>query len=166
MPDAPASLRLIAERVEARLRQVLDGEAVRWSSLDPELAAPFEALGTVVLAGGKRLRPAFCQWAYVGAGGDACDPIVVDVGAAFEMLHAFALVHDDVMDGSATRRGCRTTHLSYADRHQRAAWRGEARRFGEGVAILIGDLAFVYADQLIRGAPAGTSASTSTWSAR
>ena len=56
------------------------------------------------------------------------------------------------MDGSATRRGARTTHLSFADRHREEDWLGEARRFGEGVAILVGDLAFVYADQLLHGA--------------
>jgi geranylgeranyl diphosphate synthase type I len=53
------------------------------------------------------------------------------------------------MDGSAVRRGSRTAHLTYGDRHIDDGWRGEARRFGEGVAILIGDLAHVYADQLL-----------------
>jgi hypothetical protein len=57
------------------------------------------------------------------------------------------------MDGSATRRGVRTTHLVFADRHQQGDWIGEARRFGEGVAILVGDLAFAYADTLMRGVP-------------
>jgi geranylgeranyl diphosphate synthase type I len=57
------------------------------------------------------------------------------------------------MDGSAVRRGNRTCHLAFADRHEAGAWTGEARRFGEGVAILVGDLAFVYADELMRDAP-------------
>ena len=105
------------------------------------------------MSGGKRLRPAFCHWGFVGAGGEPGDERCVDAGAAFELLHAFALFHDDVMDGSSTRRGSRTTHLGFADEHLREAWAGEARRFGEGVAILVGDLAFVYADQLMHGAP-------------
>jgi len=58
-----------------------------------------------------------------------------------------------VMDGSSTRRGFRTAHLAFADRHGDDGWRGEQRRFGEGVAILIGDMAHVYADRLLRGAP-------------
>ena len=108
------------------------------------------------MGGGKRLRPAFCFWGYLAAGGDPDDARVIDAGAAFEMLQAFALVHDDVMDGSATRRGARTAHLAYGDRHVDAGWRGEPRRFGEGVAILIGDLAHVYADQLLsRRVPVG-----------
>src|SRR5207245_9259042 len=92
-------------------------------------------------------------WAFVGAGGDPDDPVVVDAGAALELLHTFALVHDDVMDGSAFRRGRTTVHLGFAGRHVMAGWRGEARRFGEGVAILVGDLALVYADLLLTGAP-------------
>lgn len=99
------------------------------------------------------MRPAFCHWAFVGAGGDPGDALVVDAGAAFELLHAFALVHDDIMDGSNQRRGRPTAHITYALRHEREAWRGESRRFGEGVAILVGDLAFVYADMLMAGAP-------------
>jgi geranylgeranyl diphosphate synthase, type I len=78
---------------------------------------------------------------------------VVDAGAAFELLHAFALFHDDVMDGSATRRGAVTAHLDFEQRHAAAKWVGESRRFGEGVAILVGDVAFVYADLLLAGAP-------------
>lgn len=152
MATVPDSLLGIAERVERRLDVLVTAESARWSALEPELAAPFASLRTLVLAGGKRLRPAFCYWGWIGAGGEPDDGRIIDAGAAFELLHAFALFHDDVMDGSATRRGTRTTHLVFADRHADNAWRGEARRFGEGVAILVGDLAFVYADDLLRGA--------------
>jgi geranylgeranyl diphosphate synthase type I len=150
---APPSLAGIARRVEDRIAGVLDAELARWSAVDPDLAEPFSALRDLVLAGGKRLRPAFCHWAYVGAGGSAEDPAVVDAGAALELLHTFALVHDDIMDGSATRRGTDTIHVLFESGHALDGWRGEARRFGEGVAILVGDLAFVYADQLLAGAP-------------
>jgi geranylgeranyl diphosphate synthase type I len=149
----PASLTLVAPRVEARVRALLDGEAVRWCLVDEGLLEVIQALSDFVLAGGKRLRPAFCHWAFVGAGGDPDDPVVVDAGAALELLHTFALVHDDVMDGSALRRGHTTVHLEFAGRHLLAGWRGESRRFGEAVAILVGDLALVYADLLLAGAP-------------
>ena len=151
MSVVPESLLAVATRVEERLRSLIDAETTRWSQLEPELAAPFGALSTLVLSGGKRLRPAFCHWGYVAAGGCGADDVVADAGAAFELLHAFALFHDDVMDGSATRRGGRTTHLAFGDRHEAERWLGEPRRFGEGVAILVGDLAFVYADQLLQG---------------
>ena len=153
VPVAPASLAHIAARVDARLRVLIDAEDHRWSQFDQVLADPFIAIRGLVLGGGKRLRPAFCHWGFVGAGGDADDRQVIDAGAALELLHAFALFHDDVMDGSSTRRGEATVHTVHEHRHG-GNWAGEARRYGEGVAILVGDLTYVYSDQLMRGAPA------------
>jgi geranylgeranyl diphosphate synthase type I len=150
----PASLSLVADRVEQRLRDMLDAEIERWAALDDSLVEPLQGLRTFVLDGGKRLRPAFCHWGFVGAGGDDTDPRVVDAGAAFELLQAFALIHDDVMDGSATRRGRPAVHVDAARHHEASSWRGEPRRFGEGVAVLVGDLAHVYADRFMFDAPA------------
>ena len=150
--DAPASLRPIADRVERRLERFLAPELDRWAAFDGDLREPMAEIRRLVLSGGKRLRPAFCHWAFVGCGGDPDDPIVIDAGAAFELMHAFALFHDDVMDDAESRRGERTTHRTFAGRHSEAGWAGEARRFGDGMAILIGDLAFVYSDQLMAGA--------------
>ena len=152
--SVPPALAAIAERVEARLREFLEPEQARWAKFDAELAEPIAHIGRLVLAGGKRLRPAFCHWGFVGAGGDAADPMIANAGAAFELMHAFALFHDDVMDDAASRRGNATTHAVFADRHREQGWAGEARRFGEGVAILVGDLAFVYSDMMMAGASA------------
>jgi geranylgeranyl diphosphate synthase type I len=148
----PAALSSIGAPVDARMAALLDAEIARWADIDPQLDAPLSALRDLVLAGGKRLRPAFCHWAFVGAGGDPNDGRVVAAGAALELLHTFALIHDDIMDGSSRRRGLDTIHVTFEDRHTLAQWRGEGRRFGEGVAILVGDLAFVYADILLAGA--------------
>lgn len=153
MAPPPASLASVAAAVEARLADVLDPEIARWTALTPELEWPLDALRRLVLAGGKRLRPAFCYWGFVGAGGDPDDPGVIDAGAAFELLHAFALIHDDVMDDSETRRGLRTIHAEFAAHHTDAGWGGESRRFGEGVAILVGDLAHVLADRVLPDGP-------------
>ena len=96
MASVPPTLLQVASRVEARLAALIDEERARWVALDSELDAPFASLRSLVLSGGKRLRPAFCYWGFVGAGGDPEDTRVVDAGAAFELLHAFALFHDDV----------------------------------------------------------------------
>ena len=151
MISAPTSLREIAARVDERLRGFLAVERARWTALDPDTDVLVAELERMVLAGGKRLRPAFTHWGFVGAGGDANDPRVVDAGAAFELMHAFALFHDDIMDGSLTRRGERTTHEVHRERHSADRLAGDARRFGDGVAILVGDLAFVYADAMLVG---------------
>jgi geranylgeranyl diphosphate synthase, type I len=150
---APPNLTRVATRVDARLSEFLAVERARWVRLDPELADPIDEVHRLVMSGGKRLRPAFCHWGFVGAGGDPDDQRIIDAGCAFELMHAFALFHDDVMDDAASRRGSPTTHTVHTERHTDAGWAGEARRYGEGVAILVGDLAFVYADVLLHDAP-------------
>ena len=149
----PPSLLHIAERTEERLRTLLAGERARWVRVDPQLGTPVDEIGRLVLSGGTRLRPAFCHWGHVAAGGAPDSAAALDAGAAIELMHAFALFHDDIMDDAATRRGQPTTHTVAAEEHRREGWAGESRRFGEGVAILVGDLAFVYADHLLTGAP-------------
>lgn len=153
-PGLPGAVRPVAEAVDRRLAELLDGELGRWSGVDRDLAAPFDALRSYVLAGGKRLRPAFCFWAFVGAGGDRSDPAVTDGGAALEMLHTAALIHDDIIDGSPRRHGIDTVHVRFADLHRGRGWAGLPGRFGEGAAIIIGDLALVYSSRLLGGAPA------------
>jgi len=148
--SAPPGLALVGERVSAAVNSFLDAERTRWSAVDPDLDAPLRALQDFVGAGGKRLRPAFCYWSFVGGGGDPDDETAMQACAALELLHTFALVHDDIMDGSARRRGRAAVHAAFTAEHEAGGWRGEARRFGDGAAILIGDLAFVYADQLLR----------------
>ena len=152
MHAAPQSLLDVASRVDKRLEALLAVERERWAKVDADLVPPIDEIARLVLAGGKRLRPAFCFWGFVGAGGDPTDELVIDAGAALELLHAFALFHDDVMDGSLTRRGEPTTNAKFEASHGANKLAGESRRFGDGVAILVGDLAYVYSDQLMRNA--------------
>ena len=151
-PPAPPS-GLSDDPLDRCLMGLACAEAVRWARLDPSLAEIVEAATDLARRAGKRLRPALVRWGYAGAGRDRDDPAVVRVAAAMELLHAFALLHDDVMDGSPTRRGRPTLHERATAAHRSGGWRGESRRFGEGLAVLAGDLAFVYADRLLGDAP-------------
>ena len=96
----PADMGFVATRVVARVTELVDAETQRWAEVDPDLAQPLEALRSLLLAGGKRLRPVFCHWGFVAAGGDREDPSLVDAGAAFELLQAFALIHDDATNAA------------------------------------------------------------------
>lgn len=145
----PAALRIPAERVDERLRVVLDHYRNDWGKLDPLFGETIDLLETLVLSGGKRVRPAMAYWGFISAGGDADDPAVANLGAALELLQAFALFHDDVMDGSPTRRGAPTAHVRAIDAHLANGWAGEARRYGEAVAILAGDVSLVLSDVLL-----------------
>ncbi|MEV8425446.1 polyprenyl synthetase family protein [Streptomyces niveus] len=163
-PPAPAVAHLgglaaqsraaVLDRTEKRLDAMLDAEHARWAAVDARAAVPVDAVGELIRAGGKRLRPSFCAAGFLAAGGELSDPRVVDAAAAIEMLHAFALIHDDVIDDSDLRRGKPTVHARHADEHRARGWQGEARRYGEGIAVLAGDLAFSYAGQLTQDLPA------------
>ena len=103
-----------------------------------------------VLAGGKRVRPTFAYWGWRGVvGGEEPLCSVLPALSALELLHTFALVHDDVMDASDTRRGLPTAHRAAAARHRAAGHTGDPDRYGEAVAVLIGDLCMVWADRLM-----------------
>jgi geranylgeranyl diphosphate synthase type I len=148
-PTAPASLIDIGDRAAARIDHLLADESQRWVAVDAALAEPFTALRQLVAAAGKRLRPAFVHWGFIAAGGQGSPAVVENAGAAVELLHTCALIHDDVIDGSTRRRGLPCTHVAFADRHRQRQWRGEAARFGQAAAILVGDLAFAYSDVLL-----------------
>jgi len=108
-------------------------------------AAPlFAEIERMARSGGKRLRPAFCIWGYRAGGGDD-DGSVARVAASLELLHTFAIIHDDVMDRSPLRRGQAS---SYRELSATAGVRGDPERFGSSAAILVGDLAMALADEL------------------
>jgi geranylgeranyl diphosphate synthase type I len=102
-------------------------------------------LGDLLGRSAKRLRPAFVHWGHAAAGGTAEDPRVLDLAVAVELLHTFALVHDDVIDRSPARRGGPSVHAGLAG----TAGGDGAGWFGVSAAIVAGDLAFVWADELL-----------------
>ena len=143
----------VRAQVERALHAVIDDQRHRWQAVSPSMAVVFDEIETMALSGGKRLRPQFLHWGWVAAGGEPLDTTHHSFGAAVEMLHSFALFHDDVIDDSATRRGHETTHRRLASLHAEDGLSGESRRFGEGMAILIGDIAYSLADLLMHDLP-------------
>ncbi|WP_017974885.1 polyprenyl synthetase family protein [Actinopolyspora halophila] len=145
---APAALHLdrIRWNVDAALGQFMDAQAGQ--AADESLPPLVEVIRDFV-SGGKRLRPLFCVCGWVAAGGDVAAPAVFRVGAALELFHAFALIHDDVMDASAYRRGSPTVHRLLAERAAERNGAVTAERFGESAAILVGDICLVWSDELL-----------------
>lgn len=151
---------LDTEELRHRVSQALDafvtarGELV--TSISVDLHPLIDAI-TELLAGGKRLRPAFCYWGARGAGLPSSDGLV-EAAAALELLQACALIHDDVMDGSATRRGLPAAHHRFANLHRLEQWHGSPEDFGVGAAILLGDLCLSWADEMLLASSLDASA--------
>jgi geranylgeranyl pyrophosphate synthase len=142
-----------------RLLGVQINELTRlWRELD-DAAAPEVLvhdlpawLDDLLQHGGKRLRPAMCHWGYVGSGGDINGPGHADMiraATALELLHQFALLHDDVMDESDLRRGRPAAHRQAERWHAHAGAFGDSATFGRNIAVLLGDLALVQAYRLV-----------------
>jgi geranylgeranyl diphosphate synthase type I len=144
--SGPADLPRIRGQVGRALEDFLDRQRVRLSGIGADMLPCLQAI-TELLAGGKRLRSAFCYWGWRASGGQDC-PQILAAAAALELLHASALVHDDVMDGSDTRRGRPAVHRRFAARHAADGWQGSPEAFGAGAAILIGDLLLAWTDEL------------------
>jgi geranylgeranyl diphosphate synthase type I len=109
------------------------------------------------MSGGKRLRAAFCYWGFRAVSAEVSDEqALVRAAAALELLHASALVHDDYMDSSDTRRGRPATHKAFEAAHREHGWSGSPEQYGAAAAILLGDLLLCWSDELLRrcGLPA------------
>jgi len=144
--------------VEGTLADFLVSQITLLDGIDPELGRFARTTRDLVLMGGKRLRPTFAYWGWRGVVG-MCEPVqpVLPALSALELMHTFALVHDDVMDASATRRGAPTAHRVFAAQHASAGRLGDPDQFGTTSAILVGDLCLVWADQLLARAPLTTA---------
>ncbi|MEU1966286.1 polyprenyl synthetase family protein [Micromonospora sediminicola] len=140
----------LVKGVDDTLAAFLATEVDSLTEIDAAMGGFAATARDAVLAGGKRVRPTFAYWGWRGViGGEAAVQDVLPALSALELLHTFALVHDDVMDASDTRRGLPTAHRAAAARHRAAGHAGDPDRYGEAVAVLIGDLCMVWADRLM-----------------
>src|SRR5579859_7872287 len=153
MATGGADLARLRTRVGGALDEFIARQRRDLAAIDPDLLSCADAIADL-LAGGKRLRAAFCYWGWRACGGADCREIVA-AAASLELLHASALVHDDVIDASDTRRGGPAAHRRFAARHAAAGWHGSADAFGAGAAILIGDLLLAWTDEMLRASGLG-----------
>lgn len=154
-----------AETIEAisqRLDTFVSAQRSEIADAGAEAALFIDAAASAT-SGGKRLRGRFCiaGWSaveeYSGRAG-ALPAAVVTASAALEVFHAAALVHDDLIDNSDTRRGRPSTHRALEAAHRVAGWTGDAAAFGRSAAILLGDLLVAWSDDLFEEGLAGIPA--------
>ncbi|BCJ39259.1 geranylgeranyl pyrophosphate synthase [Actinocatenispora thailandica] len=137
------------------IAELLAEERLRWKQNDAAWSDPVDALQDFV-GGGKGLRPRFCYWGHAAVSHRGADDLVVRAGAALELLHAFALIHDDLMDASSMRRGRPALHRVVSETHRERRWSGDPTRYGEATAMLTGDLAFGLSCRLAAELPPAT----------
>lgn len=141
------------DRVQSALDAFVDEQAAVLAPLGDD-AERLVREARAAVSGGKRLRAAFCYWGHRAVApepaDDADEAALVRACASLELLHASALVHDDFMDASDTRRGRPATHRQLEAEHRSAGWRGDPEQYGAAAAILLGDLLLSWSDELLR----------------
>lgn len=168
----------LADLVQLRIDGFLDERSAILSSVAEE-AARFGDFSRRFLRGGKRFRAMFCYWGWQAVQTTDFDPFaepsgraldsVITVASALEIFHAAALVHDDIIDSSDTRRGAPSAHRAFETLHATSGYVGEADTFGRAAAILLGDLLLSWSDELLsdglveRGDPAAAGAARSEY---
>jgi geranylgeranyl diphosphate synthase type I len=148
MPSPADPVGPLRQPLQTILDRFLDQQRRALGPISAELLPLLDAAVEFV-SGGKRLRPAFCYWGCSAAGGTVDESVVLTAAASLELFQAAALVHDDLIDGSDTRRGRPAVHRLFATHHRKAGWSGESDAFGAAAAILLGDLLLGWSDELL-----------------
>jgi geranylgeranyl diphosphate synthase, type I len=155
------STRLV-DLVQSNIDAFLAENEPQLAAIAPELS-PFIDYSRDLLAGGKRFRALFCYWGWqavspdIEGDADVDFAVVAQAATALEIFHAAALVHDDIMDNSDTRRGMPAAHRRFEALHRENNWLGEAGAYGRSSALLLGDLLLAWSDDLFGRALAQTS---------
>ncbi|RKT82450.1 geranylgeranyl diphosphate synthase, type I [Saccharopolyspora antimicrobica] len=161
----------LPDQVQRELTEFLRARRTEAAELDPAFGAAVAELADFVLSGGKRIRPTFAWWGWRAAGGSDEGPAAIAMlraASALELLQACALVHDDLIDESDTRRGNPTVHRKFEQVHQESGFAGDDRQFGMAGAVLLGDLALSWADDMLHSAgipPAALNRALRPWRA-
>ncbi|MCU1528552.1 MAG: geranylgeranyl pyrophosphate synthase [Frondihabitans sp.] len=147
--------------VQERIDTFLGAQRPHLASIAPDVET-FARFSGDLLRGGKRFRALFCYWGWQSVAGLATsfDPLVtgpdreqlaavMTASAGLEFFHAAALVHDDIMDNSDTRRGRPAAHRRFEELHRESGWFGDATTFGTSGALLFGDLLLSWSDELL-----------------
>lgn len=138
------------DRVLTALRRHIDTRREIVTGVDARVDQLSGLLSSFVLDGGKRMRPRFALagWSAASPADEIAPDAVVTACAALELIQACALIHDDIVDASDTRRGRPTVHRSVEALHRDHGWEGDSDRYGVSQAILVGDLALTWADEM------------------
>ncbi|MXP21106.1 polyprenyl synthetase family protein [Gordonia sp. HNM0687] len=160
----PAGLDDVPAAVDSALAAFFAQAVPTAAAIDPQVGTAAAALAEFVLGGGKRVRPVFAYAGWLAGKSSHTASEVPDdtdalrVAAALELVQACALIHDDIIDRSDTRRGRATVHRDFEQRHRWVGWAGDAAHHGVATAILLGDLALSWADDMVHGHLPGDTA--------
>ncbi len=150
-PPAPAEEAEFIRSVGRRMEELLAEHRARAVAISDSAAPMVDAIAGLV-RGGKRMRAVLAWWGWRGVGAASDDPRILDAAVGLELFQAAALIHDDILDRSDTRRGAPSIHRAFESRHRQSGWRQDAGHFGVSAAILTGDLCLALSEEVFAAA--------------
>ena len=161
----------LADQVQQTLADYLRIRRAECAELDPAFVEAIDELIRFVLRGGKRIRPTFAWWGWRAAGNPAdgeYSTAMLRAASSLELVQACALMHDDLIDDSDTRRGSPTVHVTFTGTHREQGWSGASKQFGTAAAVLLGDIALAWSDDMLHAAglaPPDLARASQAWQA-
>lgn len=143
-----SELKAFKERLDPKIGAYFDKAILEASKEDVFVTDALRYGRTLMLSGGKRLRAAFLYYGYLGAGGTEEDKIL-SASMSIEFIHAFLLVHDDIIDQDDMRHGVATFHRHYADIGKKLFPGKDMEHFGNAIAIIMGDMLGAFGNDII-----------------
>ncbi len=147
-PDIKVSLQEFKERLESEIEAFFAEMKKEVDRKDPFMQEAVENMENIVLGGGKRLRAALMYYSYLGAGGTNKEAIL-KASVSVELIHAFLLVHDDIIDRDHLRHGVKTLHSRYSEKAKQFFPEKNSEHFGNSIAIILGDMLYAFGNEVI-----------------
>ncbi|WP_104179394.1 polyprenyl synthetase family protein [Arthrobacter sp. B0490] len=158
--SVPGAISGEQDRFRSELTRSIDAFLAEQRDVLADISAeslPLISSIATLTSGGKRMRALLCYWGWRAAGGSPTASAPVTAGTALEFFQAAALIHDDIIDRSDTRRGRPSVHRQFTARHTDAGWHLDPERFGVAAAILAGDLCLAFSEELFTASCSGTT---------
>lgn len=150
--------RTYLEALEAEMEGFFADQGAIMAEISAETLPVLESI-RALSTGGKRLRALLAYWGFRGAGGAAGDPAIVKAGVAIELFQSAALIHDDIIDASDTRRGAPSVHRRFEAMHRELGYKTSAANYGISSAILTGDMCLSWSEMVFSAIPAAGAGS-------
>ncbi|WP_425321638.1 polyprenyl synthetase family protein [Corynebacterium lizhenjunii] len=154
LADALPTFAQLPSAVRSQLELFMQARRADIAAIGAPVSDAVGYLESFVLGGGKRIRPLYAWAGFLGGGGlerGEEDPAaMLRAASSLEFIQACALIHDDIADASDTRRGFPTVHRALESQHREQQWSGDAAHYGQSAAVLVGDLALVWAEDMFQ----------------
>lgn len=141
-------LEILKKEIDHEIEVYLDQVIKEAEKTDVFMTSIVKYFKKTILAGGKRIRPIMMYWGYVAAGGKNRAEII-KTSVSIELIHAFLLIHDDIVDRDDFRRGKKTLHAKYRDYHKKFLLGDESDHFGMSIALISGDFVYSLGNQIL-----------------